>query len=580
MDPISLEHQYEMRLSWNKSCLEELNSTRKEILGYEEKEAKWLDEAETPGLEDKVGELRSKNFKCHEFQRRILEEETNLKGIRISETENNYKQVQEKVTWRNKSSTRARIAYLKEKLKIEMEHGSCMTKILKDLTKNLVSVKHNGIQSKSPPSTDLASVNVFLERRLMAKEADLTRLEKQRVRLERSKRAVMNKSAVDDLGSINSSDVESVSEAESHDITPLTKALQENIALTLEKQKLEREIKLVTERNEEKRNRCEKSRTELEELQKKLEQYQNVKVEWSQTKENIQKLIKVISERTEICAALQEKVDKNNEEIHRVKDSIISHQARLANSEFSDEELAKTQEIENQVIKKRQELESVEKKIEDAVVEMNELTEQNLALSAEYEEIRIKNKMKESEIAEKKKKEDDEIKNLKLSIMQLQRETAVKRENIKNLMEYDEELSRKIEEASFEFQQLKESLAKLRSEKQVMQSDRKKIEANIEEVDAIIKKTAEERAELQATVPELEEEIKEKKRVRDELQEQLNAILVDSEKARNLMWQVQESKQAAEEAKEIEAKSSEGVFSWLMGWSNSDQKPAIEFTEK
>jgi len=133
--------------------------------------------------------------------------------------------------------------YLKSKLRIEQEYKLLLTKRIKDLTKSLVTMTISGHKK----SSGKVSLRDYLNERLKCKQIDLERLNKQNARFEKLNEKVVERGEIPDDISITSA-LDTESEACS-EISPLSKVLHDNIALTLEKQKLEDELKFFTEKN-------------------------------------------------------------------------------------------------------------------------------------------------------------------------------------------------------------------------------------------------------------------------------------------------------------------------------------------
>jgi hypothetical protein len=124
-----------------------------------------------------------------------------------------------------------------------------MTKTLKDVTKSMSLIKVLNYKAGASSGDDMSLIN-YVEQRLKGKRKDFERLAKQRARVDKLKESMasdLRSRVADDLSSIVSSDADSAFESDS-ETSHLSKMLQLNIALTLEKQKLEDDVKFSTEK--------------------------------------------------------------------------------------------------------------------------------------------------------------------------------------------------------------------------------------------------------------------------------------------------------------------------------------------
>lgn len=134
-------------------------------------------------------------------------------------------------------------------MRIEEDHGALLTKTLKDLTKSMSIIKVLNFKSGVSSGDHVSLIN-YVDERLKGKQKDFERLGKQKARIEKLKENVNERGRMpDDLSSIASSEMDSVSESD-NETSLLNKMLQENIALTLEKQKLEDEAKFSKEKKQ------------------------------------------------------------------------------------------------------------------------------------------------------------------------------------------------------------------------------------------------------------------------------------------------------------------------------------------
>jgi hypothetical protein len=135
-------------------------------------------------------------------------------------------------------------------LRIEQDHGSLITKTLRDLTKSMSLIKVLNYKAGASSGDDMSLIN-YVEQRLKGKQQDFSRLAKQRARVEKLKESMAQNDRgsrfSDDLSSIASSDADSAFESDI-ETSALSKMLQENIDLTLENQKLQDEVKFATEK--------------------------------------------------------------------------------------------------------------------------------------------------------------------------------------------------------------------------------------------------------------------------------------------------------------------------------------------
>ncbi|CAB3367653.1 Hypothetical predicted protein [Cloeon dipterum] len=401
MEIARLENEYSTLQAWENRYLDDLSAMQLEILKLEQQEKERLLSVEaSPNLQEKILALSKVCFQCASTQGELLKEEKSLKEFQISQL-----QEESSKLGQNRAAATARATCLKKQLLISKHFNKSLEKKWKDMTKCLSSVKSAMIKWDSSPCTS------YLDQRLKDKEADLGRLQRQRCRLEEMKRSVATNSLPNDLPSM--SDAVSVSEFET-DSTPLCRAIQENIALTMEKQHLEQQSKSLAARKLAQIEHLERAKEELNSLKEKLK----ISEETQDQFENCEKFLEQLDKETEMldahCCSLQQQVDVENEKIHTVKNEIIQLLAQSAVEKeiFSVE----ARELEKIITANKLELNQLQDRISVATKERNALKERNTALVMEYEEICSSDEIKE--LLEKKTKESEEINQLQTRIKQ------------------------------------------------------------------------------------------------------------------------------------------------------------------